>query len=148
MQINWAKGFFRAWAVLAIVWVLASGWHAYTTTYWSFQSDNDCWKQLAKWPDGKAFDSELDRFLDWVPDPPEPAFAIEIEKNRWRRMIWQKIEDCRASKPLVQRVARAVTMNWSSLESSLQLILLPPLAVLIAGGALGWIIRGFRAKQP
>jgi hypothetical protein len=48
----------------------------------------------------------------------------------------------------VQRMALRVTENWSFLKSSLQLILLPPLAMLIAGFTLGWIVTGFRAKQP
>jgi hypothetical protein len=41
----------------------------------------------------------------------------------------------------VQRMALRVTENWASLKSSLQLILLPPLAMLIAGFALGWIVE-------
>jgi hypothetical protein len=41
-----------------------------------------------------------------------------------------------------------VTENWPELTSALRLILLPPLAVLIAGFIFGWIVRGFRAKQP
>jgi hypothetical protein len=41
-----------------------------------------------------------------------------------------------------------VTENWSYLRNSLQLILLPPLAVLMASFIFGWIVvRGFRAKQ-
>jgi hypothetical protein len=70
------------------------------------------------------------------------------EKNQWREKIWdevwQKVWDCEAAKPLTQRVARRVTENWSELLSSLQLILLPPLVVLIAGFIFGWIVRGFR----
>ena len=62
--------------------------------------------------------------------------------------IWQKVKDCEAAKPLVQRIALGVTENWSYLRNSLQLILLPPLAVLMASFIFGWIVvRGFRAKQ-
>ena len=62
--------------------------------------------------------------------------------------IWQKVKDCEAAKPLVQRIALGVTENWSYLRSSLQLILLPPLAVFMASFIFGWsVVRGFRAKQ-
>ena len=57
-------------------------------------------------------------------------------------------KDCEAAKPLVQRIALGVTENWSYLISSLQLILLPPMAVLMASFIFGWtVVRGFRAKQ-
>jgi len=159
MRLNWAKGFFCAWAALAVLWVLASGWHAYTTTYLRlpFQPRIDCWEPLAKWPDGKSFD-EWDRYGAVELDIPsnveinrkngEWAAESIAERNRWRESIWQKVKDCEAAKPLVQRIALGVTENWSYLRSALQLILLPPLAVFMASFSFGWIVvRGFRAKQ-
>ena len=157
MRLNWAKGFFWAWAALAILWVMASGWHAYTNTYLFVQPDEDCLNQFAKWPDGKPFD-EWDRYGAVELDIPsnveinkkngEWAADSIAERNRWRESIWQKVKDCEAAKPLVQRIALGVTENWSYLRSSLQLILLPPLAVLMASFIFGWIVvRSFRAKQ-
>jgi hypothetical protein len=138
MQINWAKGFFRAWAVLASLWILSSGWLAYTTPHLSGYPNDDCWEQLAKWPDGKPFDV-WDRY----------GFReVNAERKQWQETVFQKVEDCESAKPLMQRVMLRVTENWSDLTSALQLILLPPLVVLIAGLILGWIVRGFRAKQP
>ena len=99
-------------------------------------------ERFAKWPDGRPFDAyERAGFVE---------YNLKDDANRWKmwREAWQKIEDCEAAKPLMQRVARGVTEHWSSLNSSLQLILLPPPAVLIGGFTLGWIARGFRAKQP
>ena len=159
MRLNWAKGFFWAWAALAILWVLASGSHAYTSTYLRlpFQPQDDCWGPLAKWPDRKPFD-EWDRYGAVELDVPsnvdinkkngEWAADAIAERNRWRESIWQKVKDCEAAKPLVQRLALGVTENWSYLRGSLQLILLPPLVVLIAGFMLDWIVRRFRAKLP
>ena len=146
MRINWARGFFRAWAVLA-VWISGSGWHAYTTASWS-QPEDDCWEQIAKWPDGKPFDEwERGGFVDYVPND-EP----NRRQNKIFEEVWRKIKDCgtakEAAKPLMQRVTLRVTENWSELTSALRLILLPPLAVLIAGLVLGWIVKGFRPKQP
>jgi hypothetical protein len=96
--------------------------------------------QFAKWPDGRPFDMwERAGFVDYDP---------KDEKNQWREKIWdevwQKVWDCEAAKPLTQRVARRATENWSDLISSLELILLPPLVVLIAGFIFGWIVKGFR----
>jgi hypothetical protein len=159
IRLNWAKGFFCAWAALTVLWILASGWHAYTTTYLRlpFQPQVDCWEPLAKWPDGKSFD-EWDRYGAVELDIPsnveinkkngEWAADSIAERNRWRESIWQKVKDCQAAKPLVQRIALGVTENWSYLISSLQLILLPPMAVLMASFIFGWtVVRGFRAKQ-
>src|SRR5262245_4570841 len=39
-----------------------------------------------------------------------------VERNRWRETIWQKVKDCEAAKPLVQRVAVGVTENWPYLK--------------------------------
>jgi hypothetical protein len=148
MQINWARGFSRAWAALAILWVMASGWHAYTNTYLFVQPDEDCLNQFAKWPDGKPFDEwERGGFVDYVPND-EP----NRRQNKIFEEVWRKIKDCgtakEAAKPLMHRVTVRVTENWSELTSALRLILLPPLAVLIAGLVLGWIVKGFRPKQP
>jgi hypothetical protein len=148
MQINWARRFLRAWAALAILWVMASGWHAYTTTYLFSQPDDDCLNQFAKWPDGTPF-NEFERggLLDDFDRNDEASGRDKIFKEAWK-----KIKDCgaakEAAKPLMQRVTLRVTENWSELTSALRLILLPPLAVLIAGFIFGWIVRGFRAKQP
>jgi hypothetical protein len=148
MRINWAKGFFRAWAVLASVWIFASGWYAYSTfTDYSFiHPQDDCWDQIAKWPGGRPFDVWDGDFDDYVAPGFEKAaeYSIAIERNRWRQAIRQKLDDCEAAKGLVHRVTLWVTENSSGLRSSLQLILLPPLGLLIAGCLLAWIVSGFR----
>src|SRR6266516_5155220 len=79
MRLNWIKALFWCWAVLAIIWVLASGWHAYTTTYLNlpFQPQSDCWGPIAKWPDGKPFD-EWDRYGAVELDVPS---NVEINKK-------------------------------------------------------------------
>jgi len=82
MRLNWIKALFWCWAVLAILWVLASGWHAYNTTYLHlpFQPQTDCWGPIAKWPDGKPFD-EWDRYGAVELDVPS---NVEINKKRIR----------------------------------------------------------------
>ena len=122
-----------------------------------FQPQVDCWEPLAKWPDGKSFD-EWDRYGAVELDIPsnveinkkngEWAADSIAERNRWRESIWQKVKDCEAAKPLVQRIALGVTENWSYLRSSLQLILLPPLAVFMASFIFGWsVVRPVERDQ-
>jgi hypothetical protein len=145
VRLNWIKTFFWCWAMLAILWVLASGWHAY-----NFQPQSDCWSPIAKWPDGKPFE-KWDRYGAVELDVPsnveinkkngEWAADAIAERNRWRETIWQKVRDCEAAKPFVRRVALGVSENWSYLTSSLQLILLPPLVVLSASFMFGWVVR-------
>jgi hypothetical protein len=42
------------------------------------------------------------RVTQWAADP-------IAERNRWRETIWQKVKDCEAAKPFVQRAALGVT---------------------------------------
>jgi hypothetical protein len=147
VQINWAQGFFRAWAVLAALWILFFGWQAYTTHSWGPWAQPDCLDQFAKWPDGTPFDDwERAGFTRWDPNRPVPKEDQSIKKI-WDE-AWQKVWHCEAAKPPTQRVARGLTENWSDLTSALQLILLPPLVVLIAGVIFGWIVKGFRKTVP
>ena len=65
-------------------------------------------------PDRKPFD-EWDRYGAVELDVPsnveinkkngEWAADAIVERNRWRETIWEKVKDCEAAKPLVQRVA-------------------------------------------
>jgi hypothetical protein len=61
-------------------------------------------------------------------------------------MILRQVEDCVAAAPIMQRVAFEVSENWPLAEDSASRILVPPLALLIAGGILGWVVKGFRAS--
>ncbi len=66
------------------------------------------------------------------------------ERNRWRHTIRQKVNDCEAAKPIIERLMLRAIDYWSALKGSLPVILLPPIVLLIAGWTLGWIIKGFR----
>ncbi len=156
MRVSWGRGFLRAWGVLAVLWISLFGWHEYTAHGWVAdpfsRGQGDCWDGLAKWPDGQPF-SEWDA----VGDEMDVASNVEInkknhawaadsiaERNRWRHTIRQKVNDCEAAKPIIERLILRAIDYWSALKGSLPVILLPPIVLLIAGWTLGWIIKGFR----
>jgi hypothetical protein len=158
MQVNWRRGFFRAWVVVALAWVGVMGWREYTNKPWNlewgvgFRTEGECWDRLAKWPDGQPFDL-WDVFDDVdVPSNVElnqkkhtwAADAIP-ERNRWVAATRQKLRDCEAAAPIMQRLSLKMTNIWSSLVDSLPILLLPPLVLLLVGWTVNWILRGFGA---
>ncbi len=68
----------------------------------------------------------------------------------WKRATLQKLMDCEAAAPIIQRASlkatNVATNIWYSLKDSLPMILLPPGALLIMGCIFGWITRGFRSS--
>jgi hypothetical protein len=161
MQVNWSRGLYRAWLVLALGWVGFIGWYEYANKPWNLdwgssaliRTENDeCWTRLAKWPDGQPFD-----WWDIAGDEADFAENVEINKkkgawradeiparNRWVAQIRQKLIDCEAAAPLVQRLSRQAINIWDSLKDDIALIFLPPIALLITGWIIGWIAKGFR----
>jgi hypothetical protein len=134
MKIEWRRGFFRAWVVLALAWVAVVGWNEYVR--WVNHTEGECWDRLAKWPDGTPFGA-----YDMYNDTKDAS----SEKDQWRDAVFLKLRDCEAAMPILQRLARAVSVgNRSELKDALSLIVVPPVALLISGWLLGWIVTGFR----
>ena len=155
-KMNWARGFFRAWLVAATLWVGLFGWSAFTNNTWSgwrsYPVADDCLDRYAKWPDGKPWD-EWDRagLIDYNLTLSESELSLEdLQKKRSHDVAWAKIGACSATKedakPIMQRVSYLISNDWSGLKGSIAIILLPPLALLIAGCVFNWIIKGFRAN--
>jgi hypothetical protein len=147
MQLSWGRGFFRIWAVLAIVWVMFFGWREYSVHSWwtdpVVRIGGECWDRFAKWQDGQRF-GEWDAFDD-VALNEAPSESIN-ERNRWRELIRQKLRTCEDTKPAVERFGGWVADNLSSLKDALLLILLPPFGLLLFGYCIGWVAKGFRAS--
>jgi hypothetical protein len=74
--------------------------------------------------------------------------GLNRRRNRWRESIWQKVKDCEAAKPLVQRIALGVTENWSYLRTlvSHRLVASPHRLPSSGCGALHNTIRWARAR--
>jgi hypothetical protein len=140
MQMSW-RGFFRAWTVLAIIWVTCFGWREYSVARWidpALHSGGKCWDRLAKWTDGKAFDDWELLFSDAEPG------SVPTANDRWRESIGQKLRACEDARPLVERWSGWVADNFSSVEDSFLLILLPPFGLLLFSYCVGWVAKGFR----
>jgi hypothetical protein len=160
MKIEWRRGFFRAWMVLALTWVALVGWSErdqFPESLSYVRHDNECWDRLAKWPDGKRFEAEngiwelmpeFDNQRNVQPNKRNNAWRADSipERKRWRGIIAQKLEDCEAAKVAAKPILQRWTLTVSTLEEPLSLIFLPPLALLVSGWLLGWIVRGFRAS--
>jgi hypothetical protein len=146
MQVAWRRGFFRAWVVLAIIWIAGVGWNQYPLFHLEtkIQTSGDCWERFARRPDGTALDDKFELFFSHSPPPGSPP----SDRDRWHAAALQKIHDCEvaeaASLTITQHIERAIEENWEDASSSLALILLPPLMLLGCGVILGWVIRGFR----
>jgi hypothetical protein len=163
MTFNWQRGLLRAWVVFAVAWIGVAGWYEYQSMPWNqnwgayseIRTEGECWDRLAKWPDDQPF-TEWDAFADEVDVPQNVelnkknhAWSADSipDRNGWRHATKQKLMDCEAASPLTHRLLRRMANVWSSLEDSLAVIFLPPMALLIAGYAFGWVARGFRARH-
>jgi hypothetical protein len=130
-KVNLSRGLFRAWLVLAVIWTGVIGWNAYSNWYapyfnW-YDPGDDC--------SGVQFFSDAEVGL-----PPNPQQEAQLAKER------AKIAECRAAKPISERLAFIAAGYWLNIKASLPLALLPPLALLLAGYIFGWIVKGFGVK--
>jgi hypothetical protein len=140
MKVNFGRGFFRAWLVIAAAWIGVVCWIHYPT--WALwvsnpYTEDDCSESLGKWPDDRKFST-----IDWFPD-----YADDTEHNRWLAAVNKKIVDCRAAKPFGERLAFFLTNTWGVTNETFPLMLLPPFALLLAGLGVGWILKGFKADR-
>jgi hypothetical protein len=141
MQLKWGRGFFRAWVVVTVLWILFTGWNEYKN--WVMHPDearaNECWDRLAKWPDGKPFDA-----WDAVGDEYMPDTSEGKERNRWRAEIRQKLAECEAPASILAKWEAELVS--SDAVFGLSRLLLPPIALLVAGFIFGWMAKGFRTS--
>jgi hypothetical protein len=164
MNINFKRGLFRGWLVLSIAWIGFAGWNEYHEAPWNLnwplaRPEGPCWDSIAIWPNGEHF------YWADISEEEDTPLNIEIDKfkhewsadsiptrNQFRETVVQKLNECEAAAiaatPLVQRASQGVVRVWETLGDaySLRAMLLPPLALLLAGWIAGWIIRGFRAS--
>jgi hypothetical protein len=160
MQINWKRGFLRAWIVFACAWIGLTGWYEYAPDAWHvggnlIRTKGECWEQIAKWPDGQPF-TEWDAMADEVDtlqnidaNKERHAWAADsiAVRNQWVHGVRQKLADCESSRSTLHLLSLRIHDIWFTLMHSLHIIILPPIVVLIAGFLFGWVARGFRVKS-
>jgi hypothetical protein len=157
MIINFKRGLFRIWLALSLAWIGLTGWKEYYNKPWNmdwgpgWRVGDECWDRLAKWPDGTPYnhdDGVWAAFNEYL-SPGESDPVIE-KRNQWRETVRQKLRECEAAKeaarPIAQRISLTATRVLVSVGDSLRVIFLPPVALLITGWVVGWIVRGFRAS--
>ena len=99
MQVNWRRGFFRAWLVLAVAWLGLVGWYEYANKPWnqswgpaSVRTEGECWITIAKWPDGQPFDWS-DLFEE--ADTPEGRLASRFHSGKKSLGLCNHSKACR-----------------------------------------------------
>jgi hypothetical protein len=152
VMINLKRGLLRGWAVIAVVWIGLAGWREYTEKPWnwdwyygSVRTEGECWDRLAKWPDGQPL-SGREVYGDFWDK--KLSTDSNMERNRWAEAIRQKLLECEAAAPIMQRMPVKLTriLSQPGWKESLPILLLPPFALLIAGYIIGWVVRGFRTQ--
>lgn len=120
--VRWARGFFRLWLVVALCWIVLTGWIAYQ----DYPSDSGYFA-------GIALGSERFTAQQVEAMKQRAADAGDIEAvNRFNQLLESKADEMR------DRRAQHVSQYRI-------LIGAPPLVLLLCGGLVAWIIRGFRA---
>ncbi len=139
MKVNWKRGFFRVWILITIIWIAVLGWAEFGGGLpWipPFQTEGECWDRFAKWPDGSPLNA-LDAYFDETSDG-------NVEHDRLRAEIRQKLADCESHWSLARRVASKLVFLWHVFGDSLGLVFLPPVGLLLVGYAFGRVIGGFQ----
>jgi hypothetical protein len=157
MRLNWRRGLFRSFLVVAVAWVGYAAFHEHTAKSLNFESrtastrsEGDCWTRIAKWPDGQPFNAfdlfeESNTPSNVALNKKRGAWSADSipDRNQWVVSTKQKLIACETGRSVVPQVTGQVSNVWLSLRNSLVGLLLPPLALLI----MGWIIRGFRPNK-
>jgi len=134
-----------------VAWLGSIGWYEYANKPWnlnwglaSVRTEGECWTRLAKWPDGQHFDGFETEFEEAdIPSNVEinkqrGAWAAGSipERNRWIAAARQKIIDCEAAAPIMQRLSHQATVIWASEKMLLDFSYYRPSRCLSWAGSL------------
>jgi hypothetical protein len=133
--MTWGRGFFRAWAVISAIWVVAMVYSANPSTYAMFWNAPT---YEVSFPSGRK---------------------VTVDTSRPRRELVAAIDDALQQEPPPKpgekshADSRDELLNYFDVRHSTpgdraaeawQLTVIPPGVLLLAGIAVAWIIRGFR----
>lgn len=155
MGLNWRRGLFRSFLVVAVAWVGYAAFHEHTKLNFDSRtaltrSEEDCWTRIAKWPDGQPFNAfdlfeEANTPSNVDLNKKRGAWSADSipDRNQWVVSTKQKLIACETGRSAAPQVTGQVSNVRLSLRNSLVGLLLPHLARLI----MGWIVRGFRPSK-
>jgi hypothetical protein len=146
--MNWRRGFFRAWICLAVIWLVVSIWYldpisqlripnhlivlSYDGNRFEFAPDlpiAEIKKSLVGW--AKTRDGEIDR--KWNNKESLTADEFGDTGQPPETIASRIIADYRSNGEANLGVARNLVV----------ISFLPPLALLVSGWVIAWVLRGF-----
>jgi hypothetical protein len=147
--MNWRRGLFRLWLAVSALWLIVVALLFYpqvVSPYIEPQAyilTNDGFLQLDNVSDSQdhdfktAYQIEIEFpnkvILFAKDDTPKPVLDTQ-SKSFYERYV----------KP---RDAEVTTARWQSLERASATGLLPPLALILLGLVIGWIVSGFKSQK-
>jgi hypothetical protein len=126
MSIAWGHGFFRVWVLLSVVWIIGAIWVECNPPVQSGPPQFDeTLPYLKLTPDGKVMKSLAECQAAAKQDPGvDLQNCVEYFRAEQSQAIWRYVK----------------WVAWP---------LVPPLALLVFGVAVSWVLRGFRrASEP
>jgi hypothetical protein len=121
--MNYRRGFFRAWVVLAVLWVASVAFVSGPDVYSAF--------------DAAAFKALIDKapIVEQPKDSPiDPNIPVISLRRPEPRAPWLENQPDWTPDP----------RGW--LLRSTAVAVLPPLSLLVLGAMLGWVVGGFRRQ--
>ena len=160
-RVNWRKGFFRVWVLGAVLWMPLSALVVAGELSEANRRQAHARSASGLFDDIPMATSEgtsgSGMFDDLIPAVPGNTTPQEEMPDEWAAFpdAEEKIapglnDDWGKDDPLASEVAAAAAagaaLDASDYSRVAAVAFLPPLVVLIAGFALGWVYRGFRAS--
>jgi hypothetical protein len=115
--MHWARGFFRLWLVLSLLWIGGTAWR---------ERDRLCWA------------ASNERRVEAM-GTNSPLVLARIDETLIEE-TYHSLVDCLPAHG-------GVTTWWRSREPVLLMMFGPPLAAFVAGCVLLWVGRGFRLTR-
>jgi hypothetical protein len=128
--VAWSRGFFRVWVLLSVVWIIGAIW---IENYPPVQSGPRSWEEtlplLKNVPGVK-----MERLSDCEPAAKQdPRVDLQNCIEYFGAPPWERDRRIAEQSPTIWPYVR-----WTAWA------VVPPLALLFFGAAIGWVLRGFR----
>ena len=156
-RVNYRRGLFRLWVILAALWIGGVALVSGPGVYREFQKAaavNAAKAATVTDATKGATVSRLAKYGAAIDDKDVLTFNIEGNRVRVGNSFFQlSPEEQQATIDEITSQLKGEAYDkppppapWSSLVSGLWIAILPPLALLSLGAALGWVFSGFRHR--